>query len=470
MDFQTPDDESVAAHGQAFQTPDEEALPHDEGALAAAARGALRNFPLAQQAAAAAAPINPLSEKKTYSDELAHLTDAAESAKAAHPIAYGSGAVAGAAAPMLIPGVGEAMAASYPAAVAGNAGLGAAQALSDTSLTQDPGKAAKEAAIGAGIGAGTGALGHWMGKALPTPAESETGAIAQKLEIPGRTLTNVVGNDVQGSLGDIADTLRNTVLPDGRTLNDLSDSPLRLAGKVGRRPSTMYGDQIGGRHGVQIDEHMPVRTDSSTRFDDMATSTKRPTRSETSTSRTSRTSSPKTSRQQGRRGAAKKRRDEPSASCATWRTTSTARWSSRTPRRVAWPPAPRRPSRRAASSAASRTTSIKDGEARPLPAVRPTPASATAPSSTSRKKLNSVALAPGGEAGRTSAASTSPFGIWRPRPATPSPQCHRASTRVANNRALQGDAGRQRCCAQCAPKGIPQAELADYLTKKYGGH
>jgi hypothetical protein len=113
-------------------------------------------------------------------------------------------------------------------------------------------------------------MGHWVGTTVPTPAESEAGAIAQKLEIPGRTLSTTIGRDVQGGLKDIGQTLRETTLPDGTTLNDLSDSPLRFAGKV-QKALTMYGDQIGEVTG-QIDEHMPVRPMLDT-IQDMAKST-----------------------------------------------------------------------------------------------------------------------------------------------------------------------------------------------------
>jgi hypothetical protein len=237
----------------------------DEGALAAAGRGALRNIPLAQQAAAALAPVNPMSEKKTYSDELQHLTDAAESAKAAHPVAYGAGAVGGAAAPLLVPGIGEALEA---APILGNAALGGAQAVSDTSLTRDPGKAAKEAAIGAGIGGALGKLGNWVGKTVPTETEAANGAVAQKLGIPGRRLANAIGPNFDEDLAEIGNTIRVTKLPDGRSLNDLSDSPERFAHKVGDALD-MYGKKIG-EIADSVDANMPSKPLLDT-ISDMAT-------------------------------------------------------------------------------------------------------------------------------------------------------------------------------------------------------
>lgn len=241
MDFQTPDSEAVAApQAGGFVTPDHEAIappPPDEGAMMAAGRGALRNVPLAQQAVAGI-------EKGPYEQNLADLTAKAEAAKTAHPYAYGAGAVGGAAAPMLIPGVGEAMAAGYVPAMVGGAGLGAAQALSDTPLTKEPGTIAKTAAAGGAMGALGGAAGQWLGTLFPTLAESEAGATAQKLGVPGRKLANLMGNNVDEGLSDIAETLRSTELPNGENLNALSDFPLRFAGKV-HDAVDMYGKQIG---------------------------------------------------------------------------------------------------------------------------------------------------------------------------------------------------------------------------------
>ncbi len=145
------------------------------------ARGALRNFPLAQQAAAAVAPINPFSEKRNYSEEMRHLTDAAEASKAAHKGAYGAGAVTGTAGPLLIPAVGEALgagAALMPAleiasgaGMAGGAANAAAQSISDVDLTRPTGRDALNAGMSAALGA---TLGKMFGpKAAPAAAGVE---------------------------------------------------------------------------------------------------------------------------------------------------------------------------------------------------------------------------------------------------------------------------------------------------------
>ena len=118
-------------------------------------RGAANNFPLAPQA------IAGLS-KGDYSTNLADWNQKAATAKEANPVSYGAGAVTGAAAPLLIPGVGEAMEA---APLASGAALGAANAVSNTDLLKNPGEAAKQAVIGGGIGAGTAGL---LGKIMPS--------------------------------------------------------------------------------------------------------------------------------------------------------------------------------------------------------------------------------------------------------------------------------------------------------------
>ena len=111
-------------------------------------RGALRNFPMAQQATAAL-------ESGDYSQNIADLTQKAEEAKAAHPVAYGTGAVTGTLAPLALPGVGEAL---ESAPVATNIGLGALQNLSDVDIAQQPKEALKSAGIGGAVGGATAGI------------------------------------------------------------------------------------------------------------------------------------------------------------------------------------------------------------------------------------------------------------------------------------------------------------------------
>ena len=110
----------------------------EQGMIESAARGALRNFPGAQQAAAAAAPILSkygLAAKPTYGAELQHLTEAAEQGKAQNPASYYAGAGAGTLAPLAIPEVAAGLEA---APIIGNAALNATQSLSDVNLSKPP--------------------------------------------------------------------------------------------------------------------------------------------------------------------------------------------------------------------------------------------------------------------------------------------------------------------------------------------
>lgn len=144
--------ETEGGHVYQVETADE------QGAVEAGLRGAGNNFPLAPQAIAAFSPGE-------YSKNLADWKQKAAEGKAQHPVAYGVGAVAGATAPLLIPGVGEALEA---APVAGNAVLGAASALNDTDLSKDPGEALKQAAIGATVGGVAGKIGEGISSAADT--------------------------------------------------------------------------------------------------------------------------------------------------------------------------------------------------------------------------------------------------------------------------------------------------------------
>lgn len=119
-------------------------------------RGALNNFPMAKQAAAAILPGG-------YSPNLAELSQKAGTAKAANPISYGAGAVTGAAAPMMIPGAGT---------LAGLAAQGAAGAISDTDLLKQPGEAVKQGLVGGVLGAGIGKAGEMLTEGAPAALEA----------------------------------------------------------------------------------------------------------------------------------------------------------------------------------------------------------------------------------------------------------------------------------------------------------
>lgn len=115
-------------------------------------RGVENNFPLVNQAIAASSAA--LGDK-SYSQNLEEQNTAINAGKLANPKTYDAGAVVGAIAPLAIPGVGEALEASP---VAANATLGAANAIGNTDLTQNPERALKQAGKGALIGGTIGKI------------------------------------------------------------------------------------------------------------------------------------------------------------------------------------------------------------------------------------------------------------------------------------------------------------------------
>lgn len=147
-------DEEVLAQAQELFSPSK---------LESFGRGALNNFPLAKQMVAGG---ESALEGSDYSKNLEDLTAKAATAKSANPKTYGAGAATGAIAPVFIPGVGEAMEA---APIASNAALGAADAVGDTDLTQNPGEIAKQAGKGALIGGVSSALLGKVGNAIKGP-------------------------------------------------------------------------------------------------------------------------------------------------------------------------------------------------------------------------------------------------------------------------------------------------------------
>jgi hypothetical protein len=167
-------------------------------------RGALNNFPLAQQATAALTPGN-------YSPNLANLNAKASAAKQANPISYGAGAVAGAAAPLAIPGVGEAL---ESAPIAGNALLGAANAVGNTDITQHPKEALKQGLQGAVAGGAIGKVGELASDALKPVSEGmekyANRKAVQEMGLPAGVL-NIPKEDVE----KLGSTIHNLKLDQG---------------------------------------------------------------------------------------------------------------------------------------------------------------------------------------------------------------------------------------------------------------
>ncbi len=169
-------------------------------------RGALNNLPLANQA------ISALSPNGSYSENMADLTAKAQAAKAANPKTYAAGAVTGAVAPLAIPGVGEALEA---APIAGNAALGAANAVSNTDVTKDPDEALKQGLEGAAIGGATAGV---IGKLAPEAETLQNASNKNAVEAMGLnpSMLSHLDEDEIGDLGQFArdSDLVNGSLPD----------------------------------------------------------------------------------------------------------------------------------------------------------------------------------------------------------------------------------------------------------------
>lgn len=212
-----------------------EPAPQQIGGLESFGRGAANNFPLAPQAIAGG---EALVGDKGYSDNLSDWNAKAAAAKAANPKTYGAGAVAGAVAPLLIPGVGEALEASP---IAGNALYGAANAISNTDLSKNPKEALKQATIGAGIGAGTAGLVKGL-----TPEASTLENVANKtalksLDMPSGQLVDMTPQErtalaqfsrekglVGADKGKVLDNARNLLDEYGDKIGELGEKSQEL--------------------------------------------------------------------------------------------------------------------------------------------------------------------------------------------------------------------------------------------------
>lgn len=236
-----------------------DAPSQDEGALVAAGRGALRNFPLAQQAAAAIAPINPFSEKGNYSDEMQHLTQAAEASKEAHRGAYGAGAVAGTVAPLLIPGVGEALEA---APVIGNAGLAAAQSQSDTNLTNPTRENAKDALVAGLVGGGIGAVGKGVRAISPSEKTLAANSTGLGFGFNARGAQNLLkGADPEADVIELGKWANNIQTDEGKTLAQYlrPGEKLKALGEIHDSAGKAIGDVINQVTPEKLPDIAPFR-------------------------------------------------------------------------------------------------------------------------------------------------------------------------------------------------------------------
>ncbi len=193
--------------------------------LESAGRGFENNFPLLNQAIAGGSAA--LGDK-SYSENLAQQNADIGTAKQAHPVAYGAGAVAGAVAPLAIPGVGEALAASP---VAAGAALGAAQSVEGTDIVQNPGEALKNAAIGAGTGGAFGAILP-SGKGMANEAESFANSKAvQSLGLKPGVLG--IPKEELEDLGQFAHEIGATQGPLEQRVGSVKDILNQVGGQIG---------------------------------------------------------------------------------------------------------------------------------------------------------------------------------------------------------------------------------------------
>ena len=233
--------------------------------LESAARGAGNNFPLLPQAIAEGGAIADQFKGKDTGDKIStalkalisghmdtgpayseHLEDwkqKAADAKKANPKSYGAGAVAGSFAPLLIPGVGEALEA---APIAGNAALGAMSAVSDTDLRKDPEGAALEALVGGATGGATAGVLKGI-----LPSSSSLDELANKtaiksLDLPAGELVDMTPAERSG-LGEFARD------------NGLVHHDNQVALERARELSDNFGQKIGevadqtGAEGLRLD-------------------------------------------------------------------------------------------------------------------------------------------------------------------------------------------------------------------------
>jgi hypothetical protein len=161
-------------------------------------------------------------EKSNYTEELQHLTQAAEQGKSQNPKSYGAGAIAGTLAPMAIPVVGHALEA---APIMGNAALGAAQSLSDTNIKNLTKSDIANAGVGAGIGAVAGGIGKALGALAPSAEEAGASSSAKGFGMRARSGLRGMGDDPQAKWLDLGNWANQAETPGGEKLVGLAKRP-----------------------------------------------------------------------------------------------------------------------------------------------------------------------------------------------------------------------------------------------------
>jgi hypothetical protein len=199
-------------------------------------RATVNNLPLGGQIGALGTQALGDNPEMGYSEALKQWNAKAAEAKADNPITYGAGAVIGAVAPLAIPGVGEAMAS---APVTTGAALGAANAVGNTDIAQNPGEALKQGLEGATIGGATSGL---ISKMAPTPATLENAAsnkAVQALNLRPGMLSHLEPEEVT----DLGHFAREADLINGDTAERLAK-----ASSLKQQIGAQIGDIGAGAH------------------------------------------------------------------------------------------------------------------------------------------------------------------------------------------------------------------------------
>lgn len=184
----------VPDSSQGYFVPDENS---GEGSVMSFIRAAGNQMPLGAQFAALVSPGK-------YSENMAAQNAAIAQDKTTHPIAYGAGAVSGAVAPTLIPGVGPLMAANPMTA---GAMIGGTNAIANTDITKNPVEAAAQFGNGASMGALTsGTIAKYMPMAK-VPLEEKANKLANKsINMPTGVLGEMTPEEQQAQGMFLRDT------------------------------------------------------------------------------------------------------------------------------------------------------------------------------------------------------------------------------------------------------------------------
>ena len=204
-------------------------------AMGAAGRGALDAIPFGEKAAAGAEAAIGSSK---YKDYLAQLDQLIAADKQQHPIAHDVGEIAGTAAPLAIPGVGEALSADTLAGRAGiGAGIGALQAASaNRDTSQLPQELLKGAGVGAVVNPAVGALGDAVSGTLSKTAQgAESFANAEAVK-SGGFRAGMLGRLSEQENQQLGQFMRDHNLVEG-------DLPTRL--QKAQLVKQVYGNKIG---------------------------------------------------------------------------------------------------------------------------------------------------------------------------------------------------------------------------------